>query len=57
MNAPCPLCASTDHEVLFDLRSVTNPLAVPGTSVRCRRLGRPFGRVFRMLAVATKVAR
>ncbi|HZR26909.1 MAG TPA: methyltransferase domain-containing protein [Vicinamibacterales bacterium] len=32
----CPLCESTDYAIKFDLRTVTNPLAVPGLVVRCR---------------------
>jgi 2-polyprenyl-3-methyl-5-hydroxy-6-metoxy-1,4-benzoquinol methylase len=34
--AACPVCGSAEHDLIFDLRDVSNPLAVPGPVVRCR---------------------
>lgn len=34
--ASCPVCRTVEYQVVFDLRSVSNPLSVPGLVVRCR---------------------
>ena len=38
----CPLCGGIEHQVIFDLRGVSNVLSVPGLIANCRRCSMCF---------------
>jgi 2-polyprenyl-3-methyl-5-hydroxy-6-metoxy-1,4-benzoquinol methylase len=49
----CPVCGSTEHEIVFDLGQPRHPLGVPGAIARCLRC--PMW--FKVLADPSSVAR
>src|SRR5688572_27264391 len=41
-SARCPLCRGTEHQVIFDLRRVSNVLSVPGLIANCNHCSMCF---------------
>ena len=41
-SAHCPLCGGIEHQVVFDLRGVSNVLSVPGLIAICRHCSMCF---------------
>lgn len=42
LSADCPICGSTDHQVVHAMCTIDSPIAVPGAILRCRTCGMWF---------------